>query len=549
MNFRSTKPVLFLIAAIMMTWAPAQAQLDEIWTHSNTMPINATARVGQETQDWDGDGANDLLVVHANMGVEQIQFVSGRDGALLANANVTFVAPPSPGVIFWEIETFNFVGDVTGDGIVDFAILRRPAFFFGFGPDISLEVYDGVSFATVYSNFYLNAADSFNVASIHGAGDVNGDGIQDVAIALPFTINGTNLGRGRVRIIDIVASSEILSVFETNPSSWAFGETFARLGDVDNDGFDDFACGGPGTLVSSPFGSFSGNGGYLRAVSGATGASLWSTVYVYGTLGTGLLNDCGVIGHACRDGFGGFDADQDGIGDIMIPLSTGVTIAVDAVGAWSLVSGATGVEIRRFCDIAFTPGLDNIRAAGDVNGDSTPDFSSKVGSATRLVSGTNGSILAQYSQLAFDTALGDTNGDGFDDFVLSFDGPALPGTPLTIARSMMGTRKYGAVGTPLDLDYETSPTAPRLALTGATPFSLLFVGLATAPDNTTVFGIPVFIDLSTTDLATEMTDAMGEWRLFVSLFQPALAGSTVYLQAVEQGNGAHSNGLEVLLGG
>ena len=96
------------------------------------------------------------------------------------------------------------------------------------------------------------------------AGDVNGDGIDDVIVGEPTFNDGVSqVGRVRVYHGSISGLSTIPS-WTANGSGGLFGTEVATAGDVNGDGFDDIVVaavgiatvyvyhGGPGGLATSP---------------------------------------------------------------------------------------------------------------------------------------------------------------------------------------------------------------------------------------------------------------------------------------------------------
>ena len=100
----------------------------------------------------------------------------------------------------------------------------------------------------------LDDNDQFGSA-LAGIGDINNDGINDIAVGAPFDdTGGTDRGavyilfmniNGTVRSTHKIASTTRL--FESNLNDFDyFGSAITGIGDLDDDGFEDIAVGSPG---------------------------------------------------------------------------------------------------------------------------------------------------------------------------------------------------------------------------------------------------------------------------------------------------------------
>lgn len=200
--------------------------------------------------DVDGDGSGDLVVGLT----DSARVYSGSTGATLLQL--------TPAVIG---ENFGCavagVGDVDADGVPDIAVgvpQRRViavgghVMIFTSGPGF-VEVRSGANGTTVHVLQSSVSGVAFG-GSICSAGDVDGDGVGDIAVAgflepYPFGSLSTALFSGATG----------LTLWEVPGLSG----NLARLGDVDFDGRDDL-------LVGDLFGF------RVLAVSGASGAILWT---------------------------------------------------------------------------------------------------------------------------------------------------------------------------------------------------------------------------------------------------------------------------------
>ncbi|MEM7310352.1 MAG: S8 family serine peptidase [Planctomycetota bacterium] len=269
------------------------------------------------------------------------------------------------------------------------------------------------------------------------AGDVDGNGVADLVF-----FNGGS----QVQVVELDLAAGTGSTIATVTAGNGFS---GGIGDVNGDGFDDFAAGGEvhlgpsGTLlliggvsvdgVRGGVGDLDGDGraelydidGRMRSVHGAPGAETlveFNPNIALPLPGAGML----AIG----------DVDLDAVPDLLTRDANGQNAQGHPVGLVWIHSGKTGALIAKIEGPHFGSKFGGSAAApGDVNGDGFPDFAvglpDPIGLGQVYVySGLNLSqgpvLLAQYAaergvqQDLFSSTIsaGDLNGDGLGDLLI-----------------------------------------------------------------------------------------------------------------------------------
>jgi hypothetical protein len=389
--------------------------------------------------DMNGDGFSDIIIcapsydhstnggrasiyfgskVGINLSVKS-QIISGQPGAKLGQSVAS-------------------AGDINGDGYSDI-IIGVPNFDKSAASKddgLALVFHGSASSVTTtpVKSILGNQLQSGLGFAVSDAGDVNGDGFDDVLVGAPSYDNGeANEGvaflcYGSLSGIETQPGS--FTLIEMNQAGAQFGRSVSGAGDTNGDGYDDIVIGA--NLYDMPGAS---NGGAAFVFYGSqTGVSLAIKSVIHINQG------------AAQAGFAvstAGDVNGDGYADVIIGApfyssgQNGEGAAILSLGSANGISNGKGIVLER--NQASAEFGNAVSEAGDVNGDGYSDvivgahhfennastsneggcfvyYGSKTGinaaSATLLEIDKVGAWLGYSVSKA-----GDINGDGFDDVV------------------------------------------------------------------------------------------------------------------------------------
>jgi len=292
-------------------------------------------------------------------------------------------------------------GDINNDGFDDLIVGAN-------GADSAYVVFGtDAGFPASFELSSLNGANGFRIMgapddragfSVSSAGDVNGDGIDDVIVGAFLAMPGGALLAGSSYVVfgtdsGFAATLDVSSLngangFRINGVAHSqSGYSVSRAGDVNGDGLDDLIVG---ALSASPNGSSSG-AAYVVFGTDAGFASDISLAALNGTDGFRISGQAASDGAGCSVASAG-DVNGDGIDDLIIGAAMNDPAGRTNAGAAYVVFGTTG---------GFAANL-NLSTLNGANG-------------FKL----QGSLFAtgERAGLSVDTA-GDINGDGFDDLLI-----------------------------------------------------------------------------------------------------------------------------------
>ncbi len=362
--------------------------------------------------DVNGDGFDDVIIGAPKNNAGGI--LSGRAyiffGGTVINNSVDVILTGGA-VNNYLGSSVSSAGDVNGDGYDDVIV---GAYGYNSFTGRAYIYFGGASMNSVADVIMTGEFTEHNFgSSVSGAGDVNADGYSDVIVGA----YGSNSNTGKAYVFYGGASmNNIADVTMTGETSQSyFGSSVSGAGDVNGDGYQDVICGAYG--YNSDFGK----------------------AYIYfGSVTMDNVADVSMNGGAFLDYFGASvsnsgDVNDDGYSDVI----------VGAYGYNSLTGRAYifygGASMNSIADVTMTGETTNnvfgysVSEAGDVNGDGFADvyvgaygFSSSKGRAYLYYGGASmNNVVDIY--MTGDTTLnyfgysvsggGDVNGDGYADMI------------------------------------------------------------------------------------------------------------------------------------
>ena len=410
--------------------------------------------------DVNGDGFDDMIVLSGyggNTGYVIFGSASGLDDVNL------YTLDPADGVHFGAGATLSSAGDVNGDGFDDLVT--------GVAGDVYYDYYYG-SLAVTYVSFggasgvtsgFSITGESYYTPNVASAGDVNGDGFDDIIIGdtdahsngTVYVIFGKESGFSNIDLSSLSATDGFSISGEASGDQ--AGTSVASAGDVNGDGFDDIIIGA----------DYNGDGGDFAGASyvifgkadGFTNIDLATMTSADGFRIIGEADD--------RAGYkvsSAGDINGDGFDDILVAAphfgGTGVGAVYVIFGKASgfsdidlgALAPADGFKISDDANIGLGR---SVSSAGDFNGDGYDDIivgapfdeaSGTYAGAAYVIYGKAGgftdidlSSLAEadgFKIIGDDSgdgvgfsvsSAGDVNGDGYDDLMIGAAGRSING--------------------------------------------------------------------------------------------------------------------------
>lgn len=340
-----------------------------LWSSEANQPLSFWGTGVAPAGDVNGDGYSDVII-----GAHLLDYGEVDEGQVVVFMGSASGLASDPS---WTTESdqpssnFGFAiapaGDVNGDGFDD-VLVGASAFDNGQAQEGRVYLFSGavggLSASTSWT-FELDQIDAFLGSSVASAGDVNGDGFADVIIGAPGYDNG-QADEGRV-LLFLGTPSGLGATpswsVEGDQDVYFLGRGVSSAGDVNGDGYSDVIVGGDGYTNGQ---SHEGRVSvYLGSSAGLDSSPAWTAESNQPFPGFGSYVACAG------------DVNGDGYSDVLVAAPSYNTGTGNNGAAFLYSGSALGLSaVPTWSQNSLQPGAvyaAALASAGDVNGDGFSD--------------------------------------------------------------------------------------------------------------------------------------------------------------------------------
>ena len=398
------------------------------WRFENIISDSRSGFSVATAGDWNGDGYSDVLVSQPYWGTEEGSVFGFQGTPILdlgSSSSWSYESNNNSANLGYSVSK---AGDVNGDGYADY-IVGAPYYQSGGSQYGAAFVWYGGPSLASWSTLGPQLNSQFGI-SVSSAGDVNGDGYDDIIVGAQSTTNG-QASEGQAFVW--YGSSGGLSIWgaswsaESDQSNSSFGASVSSAGDVNGDGYFDIVVGAPNytngnTNEGAVFIWYGGEGGL-----GSIGKPSNSDWYREGNTDNLYLGrSVSTAGDVKKSGY-----------------SSVISGAMSNAYAW--YGSATGLPASGFdWQISSSGGFGtSVSTAGDINGDGYADVLVGAPLASNAPYSEDGAVFGfcgsstglpgstcwydtggrQSAMLGYSmSSAGDVNGDGYADILVGAPG-------------------------------------------------------------------------------------------------------------------------------